>query len=100
MKVNKGIQTNFHISGCFMDLFAKTGDIIKNLSEIANGSICNENCQRTQNCSGWNYIDGVCYMKNERTFLIQTNNGVVSGERNCIGKGKMCFINEKKWTKF
>ena len=71
-----------------MDLFAKKGDIIESLSEIANGSICSESCQRTQNCSGWTYIDGVCYMKNERTFMVRTNNDIVSGEKNCTGKGE------------
>ena len=74
--------------GCFMDLLKVDGDDIKNLTGIADSSSCNEQCQRTQNCSLWTYFDGICYMKNERTFMIRTDNGIISGKKDCIGDGK------------
>ena len=72
-----------------MDLLDIQGDYIKNLTGIANGSSCSKECQVTENCESWTYKDGVCYMKNERTFMIrnQWSNGIVSGKKNCKGLG-------------
>ena len=76
-----------------MDLIETEGEALKNFTEIANASACTDQCQRHENCSVWTYKDGVCYMKNEKTFLIKTeSNRLFSGMKDCVGKGKISLI--------
>ena len=79
-----------------MDLLNIEGESIKNFTGIINGSTCSGKCQETENCSAWTYKDGVCYMKNERTFMIRNklSNGIVSGKKNCKGLGNKWFWND------
>ena len=71
---------------CFMDFTERRGGDIKHLTRVANASNCREECQANTNCSVWTYLDGRCYMKNEKTFEIKTD-GLVSGLTNCSGEG-------------
>ena len=76
-----------------MDLIETEGEVLHNFTEIANASACTDQCQRHENCSVWTYKDGVCYMKNEKTFLIKTeSNRLFSGMKDCVGKGKISLI--------
>ena len=71
-----------------MDLIRTQGAIIQDLKGIANSSMCNGLCQNNSNCSVWTYFDGLCYMKNDKTFLIKSNNKrIVSGMKKYDGKG-------------
>ena len=71
-----------------MDLIETKGRVLQNLTEISNASSCIDHCQRHENCSIWTYKDGVCYMKNEKTFLIQTDSTrLFSGMKDCVGNG-------------
>ena len=71
-----------------MDLIETKGDIIQNFTGIENADGCTDKCQKNPNCSVWTFMDGVCYMKNEKTFLIRTtSNRLFSGMKDCDGTG-------------
>lgn len=77
-------------SECNMDLIETKGDIIQNFTGISNADGCTDKCNNNANCSVWTFMDGVCYMKNEKTFLIRTtSNRLFSGMKDCDGSGKM-----------
>ena len=78
-----------------MDLIETEDEILQNFTGIANASVCTDYCQRNVNCSIWTYKDGVCYMKNDKTFLIQTESDrLFSGMKGCSGNGKI-YIHQK-----
>lgn len=71
-----------------MDLMRTQGAIIRSLTGISNASSCNGLCQNNSNCSVWTYFDGLCYMKNDKTFLIKSDSKrIVSGMKKSDGKG-------------
>ena len=71
-----------------MDLMRTEGEIIRSLTGISNASSCNGLCQSNSNCSVWTYFDGLCYMKNDKTFLIKTDSKrIVSGMKKSDGEG-------------
>ena len=71
-----------------MDLMRTQGAIIRSFTGISNASSCNGLCQNNSNCSVWTYFDGLCYMKNDKTLLMKSdNNGIVSGKKKCDGEG-------------
>ena len=74
-----------------MDFTERRGGDIYHLTGIANASLCNKECQKNTNCSVWTYRDGRCHLKNEKTFLIKTDE-LVSGIANCTGKGNILMI--------
>ena len=77
-----------------MDLIRTEGKVIRSLKGIENSSMCNDHCQSNGKCSVWTYFDGLCYMKNDKTFLIKTeNNRIVSGMKECFDdEGKFLMI--------
>ena len=81
---------------CIMDLIETEGEILQSFTEIANASVCTEYCQRNENCFIWTYRDGVCFMKNDKTFLIQTESDrLFSGIKGCSGKGEIYIITKR-----
>ena len=76
-----------------MDLIQTEGKVIESINGVQNGSLCNFNCQKYPRCSVWTYFDGLCYLKNDETFLIKTeNHGIVSGMKDCNEKGNHCIM--------
>ena len=74
-----------------MDLIETKGEIIQNFTGISNADGCTDKCNKNSNCSVWTFMDGVCYMKNEKTFLIRTTSDrLFSGMKDCDGTGKIC----------
>ena len=76
-----------------MDLIQTNGKVIQSLTGVQNESSCNSHCQTNPKCSLWTYFEGLCYLKNDETFLIKTeNDGIVSGMKDCNEKGNHCMM--------
>ena len=76
------------LSECIMDIIETNGEIDESFTGIPNADGCNDKCNQNSNCSVWSFKDGVCFMKNEKTFLIRTtSHRLVSGMKDCDGSG-------------
>ena len=66
------------------------GEIIQNFTRIENANECTDKCQKTPNCSLWTFMDGICWMKNEKSFNVRTNRlRLFSGIKDCKDTSKI-----------
>ena len=66
------------------------GEIIQNFTAIENANQCTEKCQNNANCTLWTFMDGMCYMKNEKSFNVRTNRiRLFSGIKDCEDAGNI-----------
>ena len=71
-----------------MDLVRSLRKENRKFTGVENATMCNGYCQRDTNCTFWEYYDGLCYMKSDKTFLIKTKSTrLVSGMKECDGNG-------------
>ena len=66
----------------------RDGGDIREFKNVANYSDCNRKCNNDKACFLWTYTTGMCWLKNENTFLLNARNGVVTGRKKCKHGGK------------
>ena len=69
-----------------MENLARPGDEIEEYNDLTTEMECQKKCFLNDECYIWTYIGGICYMKNDNTFLGHGDN-VVSGAKNCSSSG-------------
>ena len=61
-------------------------DDLEQHDNVTNQSECQEKCKQLNDCNVWTFVSGICYMKNENTFM-GTGDNVISGTRECNNSG-------------
>ena len=77
--------------GCLLHQIDVLACDIAHHTDVDNASTCRDICNKNDECSLWTLISGKCFLKNEDTFPVASNDNntyeLISGYKNCSSDG-------------